>query len=102
MFSYVMCEMKSDQVQKDYIHNTPTQRAAIHIRPKLIMNAGNFIGERGLVKPSAGCSFVGIYEVEMQPDSFWSQINLYFVLICLECPLMFLVVMKLMADWLSE
>ena len=21
MFSYVMCEMKSDQVQKDYIHN---------------------------------------------------------------------------------
>jgi len=66
------------------------------------MNAGNFIGERGLVKPSAGCSFVGIYEVKMQPDSFQSQINLYFVSICLECSLMFPVVMRLIADWLSE
>jgi len=66
------------------------------------MNAENFIDERGLVKPSAGYSFMGIYEVEMQLDLFWSQINLYFVSICLEHSLMFPVVIRLIVDWLSE
>jgi len=62
---------------QNYGHNMPTQRAIIHIRPRWPTNAGNFTEERGLVKLSTGCSLVGIYEVEMHPDSCQSYINLY-------------------------
>jgi len=47
------------------------------------MDNENLIGERAFVKLLAGCWSVGIYEVAISPDLFWSQKSLYFVLMCL-------------------
>lgn len=77
------------------IHNMPTQWVIIYIRPRLSTNATK---ESDLVNPSAGCWSVGIYEVEMHPNSLQSQINLYFISIYLEHSFIFPVVMRLIAN----
>ena len=80
----------------------PTQQAVVHIRPRCSRNIVNFTGEKGLVKPSVGCLSIGMYKVEIHPNLWQSQINLYFELICFEHLLIFPVVMRLIADWLLE
>ena len=72
------------------IHSTPTQWAIIYIGPRMPKNAGNFTGESGLVNSSAGHWSVEV-KIKMYPD-----------LLCLEHSFTFLVVVRLITDWLSE
>jgi len=76
----------------------PTQQAVIHIKPRWSRNAGNLTKEKGLVRLSVGCLSIGMYKVEIHPDSWQLQINLYFILICFEHSLIFLIIIRLIAD----
>jgi len=60
---------KETMSEKRHDHNMPHSASSHYIRPRWPENAGNFTGERDLVRPSAGCLSMGIYEVEIHPDS---------------------------------